>query len=162
MSRIKQLRLVVHASDYEEAVRFFHEVLGAPVSEEYAAEGGAHVTILDVGRATLELSNGARAGLTGGIAALARKVARHNVAINNMLPGPFATDRLFGTSRAIAEKTGRTVEEVQAARAAENPTHRFGTTDEFGAVCAFLCSAHAGYIIGQNIVLDGGSHMAMM
>ncbi len=72
--------------------------------------------------ATLELSNGARAGLTGGIAALARKVARHNVAINNMLPGPFATDRLFNTSRAIAEKTGKTMEEVQAARAAENPT----------------------------------------
>jgi 3-oxoacyl-[acyl-carrier protein] reductase len=109
---------------------------------------------------TLELSNGARAGLTGGIAALARKVARHNVAINNMLPGPFATDRLVNTSRAIAEKTGRTVEDVHAARAAENPTTRFGTTEEFGAMCAFLCSAHAGYIIGQNVVLDGGSHVA--
>jgi 3-oxoacyl-[acyl-carrier protein] reductase len=111
---------------------------------------------------TLELSNGARAGLTGGIAALARKVARHNVAINNMLPGPFATDRLFDTSRAIAEKTGKTLEEVHAARAAENPTHRFGTTEEFGAMCAFLCSAHSGYMIGQNVVLDGGSHMAML
>ena len=111
---------------------------------------------------TLELSNGARAGLTGGIAALARKVAQHNVAINNMLPGPFATDRLFNTSKAIADKSGKSFDEVHEARAAQNPTHRFGTTGEFGAMCAFLCSDKAGYIIGQNIVLDGGSHMAMM
>ncbi|HUF87542.1 MAG TPA: SDR family oxidoreductase [Thermohalobaculum sp.] len=106
---------------------------------------------------TLELSNGARAGLTGGIAALARKVAKHNVVINNLLPGPFETDRLINTTRAIAEKTGKTREEIHAARAAENPTGRFGTTQEFGAACAFLCSAHAGYITGQNIVLDGGA-----
>lgn len=111
---------------------------------------------------TLELSNGARAGLTGGVAALARKVARHNVTINNVLPGPFATDRLVGTSRAIAEKTGRSFDEVHAGRAAENPTQRFGTVEEFGATCAFLCSAHAGYIVGQNLVLDGGSHNAML
>lgn len=111
---------------------------------------------------TLELSNGARAGLVGGVAALARKVARHDVAINNLLPGPFATDRLVGTSRAIAERTGRSFDEVHAARAAENPTGRFGTADEFGAMCAFLCSAHAGYIVGQSFVLDGGSHVAMM
>ena len=111
---------------------------------------------------TLELSNGARAGLTGGIAALARKVARHNVAINNLLPGPFATDRLANTSRAIAEKTGKSFDDVHAARAAENPTRRFGTPEEFGAMCAFLCSDKAGYVIGQNFVLDGGGHMAMM
>ncbi|HET7410978.1 MAG TPA: SDR family oxidoreductase [Paracoccaceae bacterium] len=111
---------------------------------------------------TLELSNGARAGLTGAIASLARKVARHNVAINNMLPGPFGTDRLLDTSRAIAERTGQNFDEVHAGRAAENPTRRFGTTEEFGAMCAFLCSAHAGYIIGQNIILDGGRHQAML
>lgn len=110
---------------------------------------------------TLELSNGARAGLTGAVASLARKVAGRNVAINNLLPGPFATDRLVGTSRAIAERTGRSFDEVHAGRAAENPTGRFGTPEEFGAMCAFLCSAHAGYIIGQNIVMDGGSHVAM-
>lgn len=109
---------------------------------------------------TLELSNGARAGLTGGIAALARRMSPHNVAINNLLPGPFDTDRLTGTSRAIAEKTGKSYDEVHAARAAENPTGRFGTTTEFGATCAFLCSQHAGYIIGQNVIMDGGSHMA--
>ncbi len=76
MSRIKQLRLVVHASDYEEAVRFFHEVLGAPVSEEYAAEGGAHVTILDVGRATLELSNDAQIAYIDRVE-VGRRVAPH-------------------------------------------------------------------------------------
>ena len=106
---------------------------------------------------TLELSNGARAGLTGAVAALSRKVASKNVTINNMLPGPFDTDRLRNTSKAIATKTGKTAEEVQAARAAENPTGRFGTTEEFGAACAFLSSRYAGYITGQNIVLDGGA-----
>lgn len=109
---------------------------------------------------TLELSNGARAGLTGGVAALARKVASRNVTINNLLPGPFATDRLFNTSRAIAEKTGKTVEEVQADRAGANPTKRFGMASEFGATCAFMCSAHAGYMVGQNVILDGGHHVA--
>lgn len=109
---------------------------------------------------TLELSNGARAGLVGGVASLARKLADRNVAINNMLPGPFATDRLANTSRVMAERAGRTFEEVHAERAAEVPARRFGTTEEFGAMCAHLCSAHAGFIIGQNIVMDGGSHVA--
>ena len=112
--------------------------------------------------ATLELSNGARSGLTGAVAALARKVARNNVVINNLLPGPFDTDRLRNTTRAVAEKTGRTVEEIKAERAAQNPTGRFGTTVEFGAACAFLCSQHAGYITGQNLVLDGGAINATM
>jgi 3-oxoacyl-[acyl-carrier protein] reductase len=105
---------------------------------------------------TLELSNGARAGLTGGVAALARKVVKHNVVINNILPGPFETDRLRSTSHAIAEKTGKSFEEVHAARQAESPAGRFGTTEEFGAAAAFLCSQHAGYITGQNLVLDAG------
>jgi 3-oxoacyl-[acyl-carrier protein] reductase len=106
---------------------------------------------------TLELSNGARAGLTGAVAALARKVAKNNVVINNVLPGPFDTDRLRNTTKAIAEKTGRSVAEVSAERAGQSPAGRFGTTEEFGAACAFLCSKHAGYITGQNIVLDGGA-----
>lgn len=105
----------------------------------------------------LELSNGARAGLTGAVAALARKVAKRNVVINNILPGPFDTDRLRNTTRGIAEKTGRPIEEIQAERAAQNPTGRFGTAEEFGAAAAFLCSQHAGYITGQNIVQDGGA-----
>ncbi|MEM7213094.1 MAG: SDR family oxidoreductase [Pseudomonadota bacterium] len=111
---------------------------------------------------TLELSNGARAGLTGGIASLARKVAHRNVAINSLLPGPYATDRLVNTSHAIAEKTGRSFEEIHAERAEELPTKRFGTTEEFGAACAFLCSALAGNIIGQNLVMDGGSHVSTL
>ncbi len=109
---------------------------------------------------TLELSNGARAGLVGGISALSRKLAGKNVAINNLLPGPFATDRLEKTSRTIAERTGRSFEDVHAGRAAEVPARRFGTTEEFGAMCALLCSAHAGFVIGQNIVMDGGAHNA--
>jgi 3-oxoacyl-[acyl-carrier protein] reductase len=111
---------------------------------------------------TLELSNGARAGLTGAVAALARKVASHNVTINNILPGPFDTDRLRNTTLAIAEKTGRSAEDINAERAAGNPTGRFGTTQEFGATCAFLCSQYAGYITGQNLVIDGGSINATM
>jgi 3-oxoacyl-[acyl-carrier protein] reductase len=106
---------------------------------------------------TLELSNGARAGLTGAVAALARKVAKNNVVINNVLPGPFDTDRLRNTTKAIAEKTGRTIAEITAERTAQSPAGRFGTTEEFGAACAFLCSQYAGYITGQNIVLDGGA-----
>lgn len=111
---------------------------------------------------SLELSNGARAGLTGGVAALARKVADKNVAINNLLPGPFDTDRLTHSSKILAEKQGKTVDEIRAQRAGQNPTNRFGLPSEFGATCAFLCSQHAGYIIGQNIVMDGGGHLSTL
>ncbi len=110
----------------------------------------------------LGLSNGARAGLTGFVAGLSRQVARHNVTINNLLPGPFMTDRLRTTEAAAAEKSGRTVEEQIAARAAANPTGRFGDPAEFGDACLFLCSAQAGYIVGQNLVLDGGAFNATM
>ena len=103
------------------------------------------------------MSNGAHAGLTDAVAALARKVASKNVPINNMLPGPVDTDRLRNTSKAIAAKTGKSQDEVQAARAAENPTGPFGTTEQYCAACAFLSSAHAGNITGKNIVLDGGA-----
>lgn len=105
----------------------------------------------------LGLSNGARAGLTGFVAGLARQVARHNVTINGLLPGPFLTDRLRGTAAANAAKSGRTAEEHLADQARTNPTGRVGDPDEFGQACAFLCSAHAGFIVGQNLVMDGGS-----
>ena len=105
----------------------------------------------------LELSNGARAGLTGGVAALARKIARQGVTINALLPGPFDTDRLNATIRGAAEKSGKSIDEVRAERASGNPTGRFGTPAEFGAACAFLCSDRAGFINGQNIVIDGGA-----
>ena len=104
----------------------------------------------------LDLSSGARAGLTAFLAGVARSVAQHNVTINFMLPGPFDTDRLRTNNIANAKKLGITPEQATAARLAAIPPKRFGTADEFGATCAFLCSAHAGYITGQNILLDGG------
>jgi 3-oxoacyl-[acyl-carrier protein] reductase len=105
----------------------------------------------------LGLSNGARSGLTGFVAGLARKTVRQNVTINNLLPGPFDTDRLRATIRASATAAGRPVEEVIAERKQMNPAGRFGDPHEFGEACAFLCSAQAGYITGQNLLLDGGA-----
>jgi 3-oxoacyl-[acyl-carrier protein] reductase len=107
--------------------------------------------------ASLALSNGARAGLTGFVAGLARQTVRHNVTINNLLPGPFDTDRLRSTIRAVAEKSGRSEEEVAAERMAANPAGRFGDPAEFGEACAYLCSQQAGFITGQNLLLDGGA-----
>jgi 3-oxoacyl-[acyl-carrier protein] reductase len=106
---------------------------------------------------TLGLSNGARAGLTGFVAGLARQVARRNVTVNNLLPGPFDTDRLWSNLRRNAADTGVAVEAFAAERAKANPTGRFGRPEEFGATCAFLCSMHAGYMTGQNVLLDGGA-----
>ena len=107
----------------------------------------------------LGLSNGARAGLTGFVAGVARQtaLASRNVTINALLPGPFDTDRLRGTMAGAAQKSGQPIEALLETRRKLNPTQRFGTADEFGATCAFLCSAHASYINGQNILIDGGS-----
>ncbi len=106
----------------------------------------------------LGLSNGARAGLTGFVAGIARQGVRRNVTINNLLPGPFDTDRLHSAMAARAQMSGRSVEEIRADAADANPAGRFGTIDEFGAACAFLCSAQAGFITGQNFLIDGGSY----
>jgi 3-oxoacyl-[acyl-carrier protein] reductase len=106
----------------------------------------------------LGLSNGARSGLTGFVAGLARKVANANVTINNLLPGSFDTDRLRGTMEARAKAQGKTVSEMRQAMAQQIPAGRFGNPGEFGALCAFVCSAHAGYLVGQNLLLDGGSY----
>ncbi len=108
--------------------------------------------------ASLELSNGARSGLTGAVAVLARKSSAQNVTINGLLPGPFETDRLRGTTTKMAAAKGLTFEAVHEMRKKDIPAGRFGTTQEFGATAAFLCSVHAGYITGQNIVIDGGSY----
>ncbi len=110
----------------------------------------------------LALSNTARSGLTGFVAGLSRQVAKHNVTINNLLPGPFDTDRLRKTAEGAAKASGRDVEAVIAERAAASPAGRVGHPDEFGAACAFLCSAQAGYIVGQNILLDGGAFNSTM
>jgi 3-oxoacyl-[acyl-carrier protein] reductase len=108
--------------------------------------------------AALELSNGARLGLTGAVAILARKAAKANVTINAILPGPFDTDRLRGTSQKLAATRKVAVSVIDAERMAAVPAHRFGTAQEFGATVAFLCSAHAGYITGQNLLIDGGGY----
>jgi 3-oxoacyl-[acyl-carrier protein] reductase len=105
----------------------------------------------------LGMSNGARTGLTGFVAGLSRAVAQHNVTINNLLPGPFDTDRLRSNFAFNAKKAGKTPEELAKSRMETNPAKRFGTVQEFGDACAFLCSAHAGYIVGQNLLLDGGA-----
>ncbi|NQW10843.1 MAG: SDR family oxidoreductase [Alphaproteobacteria bacterium] len=105
----------------------------------------------------LGLSNGARTGLTGFVAGVARETVRDNVTINGLLPGPFDTDRLRGNMKLQAEKAGVPYEQFAAQHAQKNPAGRFGRADEFGAACAFLCSVHAGFITGQNLLMDGGA-----
>jgi 3-oxoacyl-[acyl-carrier protein] reductase len=107
----------------------------------------------------LGLSNGARSGLTGFVAGVARSsVAAQGVTINNLLPGVFDTDRIKTTMQATAQRTGQPVEALVAARRQAIPARRFGTPQEFGAICAFLCSVQAGYINGQNVLADGGAY----
>jgi 3-oxoacyl-[acyl-carrier protein] reductase len=108
----------------------------------------------------LGLSNGARSGLTGFVAGLARnpEMAAGGVTINNLLPGKFDTDRLAGIMQTAAQKSGKTIEQIRAAQLTQIPAKRFGTAQEFGAVCAFLCSQQASYLTGQNILLDGGAY----
>ena len=108
----------------------------------------------------LGLSNGARSGLTGFIAGLARqpKLASANVTVNNLLPGVFDTDRIRTTMQGLAAKSGQSIDAVLEKRRATVPAGRFGTSAEFGAFCAFICSAQASYLTGQNILLDGGAY----
>jgi 3-oxoacyl-[acyl-carrier protein] reductase len=107
----------------------------------------------------LGLSNGARSGLTGFVAGIARSgLANQGVTINNLLPGIFDTDRLNSNFATQAAKSGKTADDVKAARIAQLPNKRLGQPQEFGKTCAFLCSQHAAYINGQNILIDGGSY----
>jgi 3-oxoacyl-[acyl-carrier protein] reductase len=108
--------------------------------------------------AELGLSNGARTGLTGFVAGLARQTVQHNVTINALLPGPFDTDRLRSNFEFNAKKQGKSPAELAEARRMAHPAKRFGTVEEFGDACAYLCSMQAGYITGQNLLLDGGSY----
>ncbi|KUP93855.1 SDR family oxidoreductase [Tritonibacter horizontis] len=107
--------------------------------------------------AVLGLSNSARAGLTGYVAGTARQVAGKGVTINNLLPGIHATDRAVSLDTGVSEAKGISLDEARAQRAATIPAGRYGSRQEFGAACAFLCSQHAGFIVGQNILLDGGA-----
>jgi 3-oxoacyl-[acyl-carrier protein] reductase len=107
----------------------------------------------------LGLSNGARSGLTGFVAGVARSgLAAHNVTLNNILPGIFDTDRIQSNFAAQAVRTGQSPAAVKAARLAEHPASRLGQPAELGALCAFVCSQHAGFINGQNLLIDGGSY----
>ncbi|MBT2322689.1 SDR family oxidoreductase [Variovorax paradoxus] len=107
----------------------------------------------------LGLSNGARSGLTGFVAGVARTpVAAKGVTINNLLPGSFDTDRLKGTMAGAAKKSGQDLDAVMESRKKTIPARRFGTPAEFGAICAFLCSVQAGYVTGQNVLADGGAY----
>src|SRR5246127_144678 len=110
----------------------------------------------------LGMSNGARAGLTGFVAGLARQVARHNVTINNLLPGPFLTDRLRSNAQLQANNSGQSVDAIIAERAKASPAGRVGDPAEFGDACVFLCSATSGFIVGQNLLLDGGQFNSSM
>ena len=107
--------------------------------------------------AVLGLSNSARAGLTGFVAGTARQVAGKGVTINNLLPGIHATDRAIALDAAVVKARGISMEEAISERATTIPAGRYGTPSEFGATCAFLCSQHAGFIVGQNVLLDGGA-----
>lgn len=137
------------------------ELIKATVDGMMARKFGRIVNITSAAvKAPIEilgLSNGARAGLTGFVAGLSRKTVINNVTINGLLPGPFDTDRLRGTAKPEAEKRGISADQVLSERANLNPAGRFGRPDEFGYACAFLCGDKAGFITGQNILLDGGA-----
>jgi len=108
----------------------------------------------------LGLSNGARSGLTGFVAGVARipKLVSRNVTINNLLPGSFDTDRIRTTITGAAKKTGQSEDDIRAARIKTIPAGRFGNPKEFGEACAYLCSQQAAYITGQNLLIDGGAY----
>jgi len=110
----------------------------------------------------LDLSSGARIGLTGFLAGVARQVAVSNVTINNLLPGSFDTDRITALDARLAANAGSTAEAMREKREGAIPARRLGTPEEFGAACAFLCSAQAGYITGQSLLLDGGAFPGVM
>lgn len=110
----------------------------------------------------LGLSNSARAGLTGYVAGTSRQVAEHGVNINNLLPGIHATDRAASLDAAVSKAQDISVEEAKAKREGGIPARRYGTRQEFGATCAFMCSQHAGFMVGQNILLDGGAMNATL
>ncbi len=108
----------------------------------------------------LGLSNSARSGLTGFVAGLSRTLVHRNVTINNILPGIFDTEGQWQHIRSLSEQTGQSFDQLHQARAAANPAKRYGQPEEFGATCAFLCSRQAGFITGQNLLIDGGSYPA--
>lgn len=142
------------------------ELIKATVDDMIARRFGRIVNITSTTvKAPIDLlclSNGARAGLTGFIAGVSREVAQHNVTINNLLPGKFETDRLRSSTAKRAALNGRSLEEELEFQAQNIPARRIGQPPEFGHACAFLCSAYASYITGQNLVIDGGAYRGVL
>jgi len=138
------------------AIELIQKVIGPMTERKFGRIVNITSGSVKMPLAGLDLSSGARAGLTAFLAGVSRTVADKNVTINNILPGAFDTDRLKSVLGNTAKQKGISVDEAAAARAATIPAKRFGDPDEFGAACAFLCSAHAGYITGQNLLIDGG------
>ena len=136
------------------------EMIKATIDSMIEQEFGRIINITTMGMRVPnnlhQLCNGARGGLTAFVSTIGNESSQYNVTINNVLPGPFATDRMKVTSKFLAEQMGRDVETEYERRVQEHPAHRFGRPEEMGATCAFLCSVHAGYITGQNILIDGG------
>ena len=137
------------------------ELIKATVDGMMARKFGRIINIssrsVKIAQPELGLSNGPRSGLVGFVAGLSRKTIANGVTINSLLPGPFVTDRIRSVNAADAKAKGVAVEDLIAQRSKEHPSGRFGDPAEFGAACAFLCSQHAGYITGQNLLLDGGA-----
>ncbi len=138
------------------AIELIQKVIGPMTERKFGRIVNITSGSVKMPLAGLDLSSGARAGLTAFLAGVSRTVADKNVTINNILPGAFDTDRLRSVLSKTAEQKGVSADQAAAARAATIPARRFGQPDEFGAACAFLCSSHAGYITGQNLLIDGG------
>ena len=138
-------------------VELVQRVVGGMVERRFGRVVNITSASVKMPLAGLDLSSGARAGLTGFLAGVARSVAHANVTINFLLPGAFDTDRFRSSVEAAADKSGAAPDRVRADRQAAIPARRVGDPAEFGAACAFLCSAHAGYITGQSLLLDGGA-----
>lgn len=145
MNMLAPIELIQQVVDHMTAQRFGRIVNITSISVKMPIAG-------------LDLSSGARAGLTSFLAGVAREVAAHNVTINQLMPGYFGTERLLQTFAAASARTGQPAEAVEAQMRAAVPAGRFGAPAEFGQTCAFLCSVHAAYITGQNLLLDGGMH----
>jgi 3-oxoacyl-[acyl-carrier protein] reductase len=139
------------------AVELIQKVIGPMAERKFGRVVNITSGSVKMPLAGLDLSSGARAGLTAFLAGVARTVAERNVTINNLLPGAFQTARTRTMLGRLAEKRGSTFEQLAAERLATIPARRFGNPPEFGAACAFLCSAQAGYITGQNLLIDGGA-----
>ena len=138
------------------AIELIQKVIGPMSERKFGRIVNITSSTVKAPLAGLDLSSGARAGLTAFLAGIARTVAGNNVTINNIQPGAFDTDRLRSNIQSTAQKAGKSEEEAAKARMAGIPARRFGQPNEFGAACAFLCSAQAGYITGQSLLIDGG------